>query len=288
MKYYYTAREVQQHLSLSLGAFYYLVDTGKINRLLPPGKTRGFYSKHQIERLSQERLMSLVGEIEPDITCRLATLDDLEEEYELATLMLNGSGRYGMPTYQAWLAKNPETNFIVRDHGRLVAFMHVLPVKQKTLQGWMNGEVREWEISAEDVLPYSPRSSVECIIMSMVTTSDVEQQKRRHYGRCLIRGFLHFLYDLTGKHVAITRFYAASASQEATAMLRHAGFEERRQLGNRMAFDLDPLIADTRLAKAYKAVLRGHNEGNGTPNMTDDQRGTQTRSSASIPLQAVR
>jgi hypothetical protein len=56
-----------------------------------------------------------------------ATLDDIDEEYELVALMLNGSVGYCIPTYKAWLRKNPETNFIVRDHGRLVAFMHVLP-----------------------------------------------------------------------------------------------------------------------------------------------------------------
>ena len=276
MKYYYTAREAQQHIGLSLGAFYYLVDTGKIKRLLPPGKLQGYYSTYQIERLAKEKLTCMIGEKEPGITCMLATLDDLDEEYELAALMLNGSVGYGIPTYKAWLAKNPETNFIVRDHGRLVAFMHVLPVRQDTIRRWMKGEVREWEISAKDVLPYTPRSSVECIIMSMVTTSDVDKQQRRQYGRCLIRGFLHFLHDLAGKSVAITRFYAASASPEGTAMLRQAGFEERRQVGKRMAFELNPLTSDTRLANAYRAVLKRHNEGNGAPSMRDDNRVTQT------------
>ena len=64
-----------------------------MKKLLPPGKLRGFYSKHQIER-------------------------------------------------------------------------QVLPVQQNTIRRWMNGEVRAWEISAEDVLPYIPRSSVECIMMT--------------------------------------------------------------------------------------------------------------------------
>ena len=31
----------------------------------------------------------------------------------------------------------------------------------------MKGEIREWEISAEDALPYTPRSSVECIVVSI-------------------------------------------------------------------------------------------------------------------------
>ena len=122
----------------------------------------------------------------------------------------------------------------------------------------------------------------------MVTTSDVEEQKRRLYGRCLIRGFLHFLHDLAGQDTTITRFYAACATPEGIAMLRQAEFEERRHIGKRLAFELNPLTSDTRLAKAYRAVLKRHNEGNGATGMRDDKRVTPTRSSASVPLKVVR
>jgi hypothetical protein len=140
MKHYYTASEARQRLGMDVGAFYYLIETGKIKRLTPPGKKRGFYSKQQIEKLAIERLKRVNIEGEPGPTFMQATLDDIDEEYELATLMLNWSAAYGVPTYKAWLGKNPCTNFIVRDQGRLVAFMLVLPVKQRTIKRWINGE----------------------------------------------------------------------------------------------------------------------------------------------------
>ncbi|HEX6108773.1 MAG TPA: hypothetical protein VFZ02_05115 [Ktedonobacteraceae bacterium] len=272
MEHYYTSEEARQHLGMHVGAFYYLIETGKIKRLTPPGKKRGLYSKQQIERLKCP-----TGEGEPGPTFMKATPDDIYEEYELATLMLNGSAAYGVPTYTAWLGKNPETNFIVRDQGRLVAFMLVLPVKQRTIKRWINGEIREWEIGAEDVLPYIPTSSVECIMMSMATTADVDTQKRRQYGLCLIRGFLHFLHELAEQDITITRFYAISATPEGNAMLRQAGFEERGHIGKRMGFELNPLASGTRLAQAYRAVLKRNNDGNGAPRMRDDNRVTQTR-----------
>src|SRR6266849_7292969 len=175
MKHYYTAREARQHLDMDVGVFYYLIEIGKIKRLTPPGKKRGFYSKHQIEKLAKERLKCVNVEGKPGPTFMKATLNDIYEEYELATLMLNGSAAYGVPTYAAWLGKNPDTNFIIRDQGRLVAIMLVLPVKQRTIKRWINGEIREWEIGAEDILPYTPKNPLECIILSMATTSDVER-----------------------------------------------------------------------------------------------------------------
>ena len=187
-----------------------------------------------------------------------ATLDDIHEEYELHALMLNGSAGYGIPTYKAWSGKNPDTNFIVRDQGRLVAFMQVLPVKQEIIKGWLKGEIREWDIYAKDVLAYTPGNSVECIIMSMVTTSDVDNWKRHLYGLRLIRGYLHFLRELAEQDITITRFYASSTSPEGIAILKRARFEEREQVGKRVVFELNPLTSHTRLAKAYRALLKQH------------------------------
>ncbi len=261
MKHYFTSMEARQQLGIPVGAFYYLVETGKIKRLTPPGKKQGFYSKHQIERLAKERLTCVTAEGQPGITFMQATLDDIHEEYELAALVLNGSAGYGVPTYEAWLRKNAASNFIVRDQGRLVAFMHVLPVKREIIRQWFNGAIREWEISATDVLPYTPGSSVECIIMCMATTSDVDKRLRHLYGLRLIRGFQHFLHDLAEQHITITRFYAISATSEGSSILKQANFEEKGLIGKRHAFELNPFTSQARLAKAYRAVLKDHNLG---------------------------
>lgn len=246
MNYYYTAREAQQRLGVGVGAFYYLVDTGKIKKLAPPGKKRGFYSKHQIEKLVKERTAGMPGEEKTGTTFLKATQDDIHEEYELAALLLNGSMGYGLPTYEAWLLYNPDSNFIVRDQGRLVAFMQVLPVKGEIIKRWLKGEVREWEMGADDVLPYEAGSPVECMITSIATTADVNTGERRRYGMRLIRGFLRFLDDLAMQDITITRFYAASAAPDGLSLLRKAKFEERGSIGKRVAFELDPVILSGR------------------------------------------
>jgi hypothetical protein len=258
MNYFYTAGEAQKHLGVGVGAFYYLVETGKIKKLVPPGKQRGFYSKHLIEKLAEERTGEIGAAEELDVTFQKATLNDIHEEYEFATLLLNGSLGYVLPTYEAWLQYNPESNFIVRDQGRLVAFMQALPVKRETVQRWLKGEVREWQIGAEDVLPYAPGSSVECIITSIATAPDVDKWKRTLYGLRLIRGFLHVLDDLAARDVTITRFYAASTMLDGLSLLKRAKFEKRGFIGKRAAFELDPLSADTHMAKAYRSALQRH------------------------------
>ncbi len=255
MKHYYTAAEARQSLDLDIGAFYYLVETGKIKRITPPGKKRGFYSKHQIERLANEKYSSSAGSKEAPSIFMKATPSDLDEEYELATLLLNGNAPYGVPTYQVWLSKNPDTNFILRNQGRLVAFLVVLPVQERTIKQWLNGEIREWEIGAEDILPYSHNHPAECIIMSMATASDVDSNKRREYGLCILRGFLHFLQDSAAQGITITKFYSLGSTTEGSAMLKRAGFEEKGQIGKRVIFECDPSTSNSLLAQKYRTSL---------------------------------
>jgi hypothetical protein len=256
MKYYYTAREAQQHLGLPVGAFYYLIDTGKIKRITPPGKNRGFYSRHQIERLAKEQMGSGNARKTSQLTFAQATQDDFYEEYELAALVLSGSASYGLPTSQAWMRKNPATNFIVRDQGRLVAFMHVIPVQTGTVKRWLNGEIREWEISADDVLPYIPGISVECLITNITIATDADRAEQCRYMLRLLRGFSRFLQDLARQHVTISRFYAAATTPEAMLTLQRAAFKERARIGRRVIFDLNPLASSFSLARAYRMALR--------------------------------
>jgi len=258
MKYYYTAGEARQFLDMDVGAFYYLIETGKIKRITSPGKKRGFYSKLQIERFANERLNYVKVEEEARPTFMKATWDDLDEEYELATLLLNGNAAYGVPTYHTWLSKNPDTNFILRDRGRLVAFLLVLPVKQSTIKRWINGEIREWEIGAEDILPYTPVNPLECIILSMATTSDVDKCKRCEYGLRVIRGYLNFLEVLAAQGITIARFYSMGATVEGSNILKQAGFEKRGQVGKRVVFEFNPLTSVSRMAQVYRTVLDKH------------------------------
>lgn len=255
MKYYYTAGEARQFLDMDIGAFYYLIETGKIKRITPPGKKRGFYSKHQIERLADQKLNHDNNEQEVGPIFMNATWDDLDEECELATLLLNGNAPYGIPTYHAWLSKNPDTNFILRDQGRLVAFLLVLPVQQRTIRQWINGEIREWEIGAEHILPYAPNHSLECIIMSMATASDVDKSKRRAYGLRIIRGYLHFLHLLAAQGTTITRFHSMGATAEGSSILKQAGFVERGQIGKRFVFDFNPTTSVSRMAQVYRTIM---------------------------------
>ncbi|HEX6479103.1 MAG TPA: hypothetical protein VF043_09685, partial [Ktedonobacteraceae bacterium] len=184
-----------------------------------------------------------------------ATTADILDEYTLATSMF-GNAVHDIPTRQAWLEKNPDTDFIVRDQDQLVGFINMLPVKHETIMKFMRGEIRGWEIPAENVLPYIPGSQIECIMMGMATNPEADAGKRAYYGRRLISGLAHFIQELAAKNITITKFYATSVTPTGIAILKNAGFQDIGQIGKRIAFELDVMNSDARLAKQYRVMLR--------------------------------
>lgn len=183
-----------------------------------------------------------------------ATTEDILDEYNLATSMF-GNAVHDIPTREAWLAKNPDTDFIVRNKGQLVGFINTLPVKHETIMKFMRGEIRGWEIPADDILPYTPGSKIECILMGMATTPEAEPSIRAYYGRRLINGIVRFLHELAKKDIIITKFYATSVTPTGIAILRNAKFQEIGQIGKRIAFELDTMTSNAPLAIKYRAIL---------------------------------
>lgn len=251
---YYTAREAQERLGIDEGNFYYLIRTGKIKKHIPPGKKQGVYPKHQIDRLAREMLAFMTYDETERVKFMKATKDDIKEEYEMAALMF-GSATHDIATREAWLAKNEETDFIVKDEGRIVAFLNVLPVRHETIMRFINGEIRGWEIGADDILQYTPGSEVECVIMSMATSPDANIARRTQYGARLLSGFLRALEQLAERSITITNLYATSSTPTGIAILKNAGFEEISQIGKRIAFKLDMINSNARVAVEYRKAL---------------------------------
>ena len=104
----------------------------------------------------------------------------------------------------------------------------------------MKGEIRGWEISAKDVLPYIPGRNVECIVMGMATTPKAAVGKRAYYGRRLITGIVRFIHELAAKNITIIKFYATSVTKPGIAILRNTGFQEIANSANASPLNLIP------------------------------------------------
>lgn len=255
---YYTHEQARNILGMTKARFQYWVRTGRIKRILPPNSKQGVYLKKEIDDIAREMDAFLTSEENEGVQFMKATADDIQDEYDLAMFVFEGA-THDVQTRKAWLAKNPDIDFIVKDQGIMVAFLTMLPVKHETIMRFMRAEIRGWEIAADDVLPYVPGSAVECIIMSMATTPDATPLRRKQYGQKLISGLTQFLQDLAKQHITITKFYATSVTATGISILKNAGFQEIGTLKSgtkrRIAFELDTMTSDSPIAESYRKAL---------------------------------
>jgi|GraSoiStandDraft_42_1057292.scaffolds.fasta_scaffold50159_3 hypothetical protein len=254
-KNYYRAREAQERLGIDKNRFNYLVRVGKVKKFVPPGHSQGLYLKSEVDRLAREMLAFVAYDETQGVQFMKATIDkDFREEHELATLLF-GNAVHSMEVRRVWLKQNPNIDFIVREHGRLVGFINLLPAKHGAIMQFMNGEIRGWDIKADDVLPFTSGSTMECIIMGMATTPDVDIVRRTQYGARLISGLIEFLIKQAQQSIIITKFYATSATPTGISILRNAGFKELNHIGKRIAFELEVMTSDSLLVSEYRRAI---------------------------------
>ncbi len=251
---YYTHEEARNKLGMTKARFQYWVRTGRIKKIIPPNSKQGVYLKREVNALAREMLAFMTAEETKGLEFMKATTDDIEDEYDLASFMF-GSAVHDIPTRRAWQNKNPDMDFIVRDNGRLVGFINMLPVKHNTIMRFMKGELRGWEISAEDVLSYTPGSNLECILMGMAASPELNTLRRAQVGAKLISGLAEFLDSLAQQNITITKFFATSVTPTGIAILKHAGFKDIGQIGKRIAFELDTRTSDAPLVAEYRLAL---------------------------------
>ncbi|GEM_PF-1223478 len=191
----------------------------------------------------------------PKLVFRLATRDDQEEEYELAQRIF-GPATHDLETRLRWYDKNPEMDYVVTEDEEIVAYLNLMPVKHETIMAFMNGDIRGWQISTDDIEPFAPGRPLECIAMAMATTPDAPEPERKAYSATLLHGMANVLTSFGERGVEITRIYATSATPSGISLLLHAGFlETGTRLGKRIAFLLDVQASDLPLLRGYKAAL---------------------------------
>ncbi|SRR5579885_212754 len=251
---YYTFEEAREKLGMTKPRFQYWIKSGKIEKVTPPKSKQGVYRKEEIDKLEKEIQAFFIADDASGLKFAKATGDDAREEIELSEFIF-GKAVHDIPTHQEWLKKNPDIDFILRDNERLVGYINMYPMKQQAIEQFMNGRVRGWELSIEDLLPYIPYSQVECIIMDVATAPEFPKQQRVQFGARLISGLIDFIFDLAKQHIIITKFHAIGSTPTGIAILRNANFQELWHKDKRVAFELDTMKSYSPLAQIYRQML---------------------------------
>lgn len=251
---YYSGRDVQRKLGISEPALRNLVNQRKIRKIVPPGREYGVYLREEIDTFAEKWLAFLTAKEPPKTTFEIAKIEDMKAVYELAKRSISPT-TMNTELRQSWMEKNPENCCIVKHDEKVVAFFHLLPVKHDCLIRFMNGEIRGWDITAENVEPFAEGKPVECLAI-IASEPDVNETTRMHYVTVLLRGLRKELGRLGRRGVIITKVYATSETPTGIAMAIHAGMETYGpRAGKRLTFMLDVAKSDSFIFSLYKEEI---------------------------------
>jgi predicted DNA-binding transcriptional regulator AlpA len=152
-----------------------------------------------------------------------------------------------------WFEKNPEGQYVVRRNGNVLAYFYLQALKHDRLLAYMNGEIRGWDITADDIETFEPGKPVECLIGGIGSDPDVGDVLRSAYVAILLRGVEKDLERLGCKGIYITKVYAYSSTAEGIAMCTRLGMQIfAPPQGKRQTFILNVETSDASLVRSYK------------------------------------
>jgi hypothetical protein len=194
-------------------------------------------------------------------TFSLATPDDMERVYKVAASLFGDTTT--AEARKPLVALCPEGNYIVKRNGKVVAYIHIQPLKHDRLMAFMRGEIRGKHITTDDIDCFEPNKTVECLIKSVGATKEIgsnDRTKKANQLRFLyklLRGTALEMGKLGGKGIKINKIYATSETVTGITM----GFSAKmKQMGKplgggRFRFIMDVEETDIPLLHPYKTAL---------------------------------
>lgn len=255
----YTSKETRDLLSVSSSTLKTLVEKGVIEKVTPPGKTHGYYTRASVDEYHrQQTLFKETYVLKSEIEFREASVADIDQEAELAALVF-GERAAAREQRKAFVRANPHVDYHLYDQGKLVAYIDLIPLKRHAITDWVEGRLIVWDIDPESIEPFEPGKPVECLIADMITSPTIPLVKRTYYGRRLLAGLLRKLVEMGKQGIQITKIYAGSGPKtpQGLHVISEAGFQEIYRRGEgKMVFALDAMNSDEKILRAYQEAIR--------------------------------
>ncbi len=264
---YLTATQVGELLGPN--RMYKLIKDDRLHRRMPPGYKHGYYLESEVQAIIDAEKAFYTGSPDQEVPTKLseklkghtlefaqATIDDMEGIYEVASKLFPHTT--SADARKPLVARCPIGNYVVKDNRQIVAYIHIQPLKHDRLMAFIRGEIRGWQLTADDLDCFEPGKTVEVLIKSVGSYHE-DNNIRLAYMQRLLNGTMREIAKLGQQGVVITKIYATSDTPTGIAMSIHAKMRPLGAMkgsdGKRFAFELDVAESDLPLLRDYKQAL---------------------------------
>jgi hypothetical protein len=254
---FYSAAQAIKKLRIPRSSFYDMVEKGKIEKITPPHRSDGYYRKAQIDDMVRAQEMFILQYATKNAIFERATPDDALGIYDVGVSLWGTAGTPTVETRLDWYKSNPDIDYVVKQEGVVTGYVSLMPLKHETIEQLLSGEKRGWEVTPDELLPFTPGVPLEGFIMAIGVRAGL--QKPEKYGMRLLAGSVHVLGELAEKGVIFKKLYATSNSPDGIKVCRDLGFEEFDDPipgSTRKRFVMDVATSHSMLLEEYHEVIR--------------------------------
>ncbi len=265
----YTSSEAREKLGgMAPTSFKRLVESGKIQKITPPGKKQGMYLKEDVDKFAET--MSKFVEIYSTMPTEKIEVVKAQNEDDIRATAQIARQHFGDLAYTAddrlaFFRKVPDADYVLKYEGVVVGYFSIQPVKPDALTDHIlkpNGR----GVRTEDILPFTPNQPLECYITGMGVKLDIHHRTpNRTYGMLLIMGLFDALIELGEQGINIQKIWTKSRTVSGIKICRDVGFTELGYLDSEhILFKLDLELSDfppiiryrDALKEAHKATIK--------------------------------
>ena len=257
----YTYTQVKEKLGIGPATLTSLVDKGVIQRVIPPGRKTGYYVKSQVDDYFEKMnifAQTYTTRTENKYEIRLATEKDIHGIALQHQKTFGVNGAVPEEIQLAWHQKNPYIDFIATLDDEVVGHLELVPLIDKALMGMIQGTLRGWDITADDIEKYDEEKQYNIFIMYMAANPTNNNIDKRMDSALLMREAQKFMAEMAEKSRLIKAFYATSRTREGIFLLERMQFAQLNEYSDarRKSFVIDMGKNDGPLAKEYRKYVK--------------------------------
>lgn len=257
---YCTATQARRRLgNISDGMFRTLIESERITRLVPGGRSQGFYLIDDVNRVAKKMNNLPAKEERTNTYFSAVKPEDMPAVVDLLIRVFGGTNT--TEKRLKWLDRNLECAFMVKSQDEVVGCVFVIPLSPEKIDVILTKSTpgSTNTVTENDILPYVPGQPAHLYIMSMCSLPGVTPSAKRIRGELLIRGLFNFFVELGKRGIDIRLIAARSSSQkeklDGANLLRHAGFTELESTTDMRNFVVEVPRSGLPFAMNYKRAF---------------------------------
>lgn len=252
---HYTAAQVKEKLGITQGTLYNYVRNGTLNPVVPPGKRQGVYSRNEVDQLAHELRAFMATRQKSASVFAKATIEDVPDCARLSDEFFGGL-HFDIEKQIAWMKKNPDICYVVKDEGKVVGYVLMLPLNPPKIERFLRGEESSLDLETEDIEEFIPGKPAHIYMASIAVTGKASLFERRTYGARLVGGLLKTLIDMGKRGIILETIAARSSKPDGIRLLRGIGFTELLSNTDKKNFIIDVEKSGIKEIVEYKQALK--------------------------------